>query len=130
MLSAELEKKLVGRVQEGLTDLIDSETIRQLVIESVKTTFFTKPVATINYGSVQTVPDTTVVNLIREALKPAVEDAVRKHFETNRGAINLLIDGIVREGITDVVSNVINSKFQDLLFSFGQQLMSRIGRSM
>lgn len=119
------EEKLKERIKDSIGDLMSDEDLSKIVDRGIQAAFFEKQRITDRWGAT-TEHEPLITAVVKSILYDRVKDEVTKWFEEHPTEVMSIINNVIRDGITKVVLNGIDSKLHSSLITLQSNIMQSI----
>jgi len=124
LCSTEFEEKVMAKIQKSVGDLLTEDDLRDLVTKGIEKLFYDPRVETDGWRRIEHPP--LIVHIVKELLREEVEKAVTSYVNENSDKMLNIVREVVREGIGEAFLKAMQSKFQNDLYTFQQNLEARL----
>lgn len=116
------QEKMYEKIKEQIGELLSEEDLKKLVDAAVYKAFFEPHTIRDGYGSHVRTEEPPIIFQIKELLRDQVRTAVDQWLKANPDAVTKAIDTTIAKGFHALVEQHVESKIQNALWNFGEQL--------
>lgn len=122
-----LQERVGDRIRDQIGDLMTDADLKTLVDQALHDAFFKETIIRGEWGRGDTVKPAPAVALVRDLLKERVDAACATWLAEHKDALGAHIDEAIGNGMLKFFTTWLDSKVQQDLFTFGNNLRNSLG---
>lgn len=104
------QERMMERVKDSIGDLITDDELKVIVEKGIDEAFFKPKIIVKEYGRTESL-DPLIYKVVKELLSENVNKHVTTYMKKNPDKVEQAIQEVIKDGIGEVVLQVISNKF-------------------
>lgn len=123
------QERMFNRIREQMGDLMTDDELKALLDSAMQKAFFEERVLRDSYGNVRESKPPYFVELVQKELQNKVQVAAQEWMANNPETVEKLIQETIAKGMANLVLDYLSQQAQTPLYTFANELRSRLAGS-